>query len=240
MSPVVRHKLPPSAGAHSHTASHPYWHVVGRLLLHHVLTKAAQVVLQIIDAPVGVHLGVLLFVPQRSRIARARLVSRARVDADLQPLRVHIIRKRLHVGKLLVRMQQAVLVALAFPRVVDVHVDVPCVLHAAGDNLIRGIANVLVRYLSEEVVPAVPPHRRRGSHLRWGQLRRRRGLCESCVWRYDCEWCESENCECNRGGKTHDGVLLKTISASHLTLPARRFATVACASSLRSAQFRCL
>ena len=25
MSPVVRHRLPPSAGAHSHTASQPYW-----------------------------------------------------------------------------------------------------------------------------------------------------------------------------------------------------------------------
>ena len=25
MSPVVRHRLPPSAGAHSHDESHPYW-----------------------------------------------------------------------------------------------------------------------------------------------------------------------------------------------------------------------
>ena len=107
MSPVVRHRLPPTAGAHSQTASQPYWQkriddrpagglerlvhfvvsgnhqphlrglVVGRLLLHHGRDEAAQVVLQIVDAPRGVKLRILHLVIQRARIAGAGLAARA-------------------------------------------------------------------------------------------------------------------------------------------------------------------
>ena len=40
--------------------------VVGRLLLHHGRNEAAQVVLEVVDAPVGIDLRVLLFVAERA------------------------------------------------------------------------------------------------------------------------------------------------------------------------------
>ena len=69
-------------------------------------------------------------------------------------------------------MQHAVRVALALPGVVDVDVDVAGVLHAAGDDLVGGVADVLVGDFVGEVVPAVPAHGRRLRHLQlWLMLR---------------------------------------------------------------------
>ena len=174
MSPVVRHRLPPSARrplpdgvptvlaereddgpagrlqrlAHlvvggDHEA-HLRGLVVGSLLLHHFGDEAAQVVLQVVDAPVGIHFRVLLFVAQRARISGAGLRSRPGVDADLQPLGMNIVREGFHVRKFGVGVQHAVGVALAFPSVVDVDVDVAGVFHAGGHDLVGGSADVLV------------------------------------------------------------------------------------------------
>ena len=66
-------------------------------------TGAAPVVLQVIDAPGRVHLGVLLFIPVAARITAAGAWPRRRIDSDLQALGVHVVGERLHVGELLVR-----------------------------------------------------------------------------------------------------------------------------------------
>jgi hypothetical protein len=65
--------------------------VVGSLLLHHFWNEAAQVVLEIVDAPGCVELGVLLLVAQRALVASASLGPRRGIDADLQPLGMHVI-----------------------------------------------------------------------------------------------------------------------------------------------------
>ena len=57
---------------------------------------------------------------------------------------MHVVGEGLHVGEFGVGVEHAVGVAFALPGVVDVDVDVAGVLHAAGDDLVGGIADVLV------------------------------------------------------------------------------------------------
>ena len=167
--------------------------VIGRLLHHHVADKTAQVVLQVVDTPGSVKLRVLLLMAVRSFVAGAGLGSRRRVDANLEPLGMDIIGQGLHVGKLVVRVQYAVGVALAFPRVVNVHVDVSSVLHPGGDNLVGGSANVLVGHLPGEVIPTVPAHGGRLRHLCRGR---------------DCgDGSQGKNGERERSENTHKGPL---------------------------------
>ena len=151
------------SGAHH---AHLLGLVVGRLLLHHLLDEAARVVLQVVDAPLGVELGVLLLVIVRGLKTGAGLRSRRGIDANLQPFGVDIIRQRFHVGELRIRVQHSVRDALTLPGVVDIHVDVARVFHAGGDELVGGGADVLVAHLSGKEVPAVPAHRRRKRNLR--------------------------------------------------------------------------
>ena len=92
--------------------------------------SAAPIVLQVIDAPVGVLLGVLFLVAVAPFVFGAGLRSRRRVDTQLQSLAVDVVGQRLHVRELLVRLNHAARVALPLPAVVDVDVDVARVLHA--------------------------------------------------------------------------------------------------------------
>src|ERR1700739_1322392 len=89
---------------------------------------------------------------------------------------MHVVGQRFYVGKFLVGGEYAARVALALPCVVDVDVDVARIFHAAGNDLVGGVADVLVGDFAGEVVPAIPAHRRSCGHLRWGQLRLRRRL----------------------------------------------------------------
>ena len=57
----------------------------GRRLLH-LSTQTAKVVLQIIDTPLGIGLRILLLMSQAALVACASLISRRRVDAQLEPL----------------------------------------------------------------------------------------------------------------------------------------------------------
>ncbi len=70
--------------------------------------EAAQVVLQVVDAPLGVELARPAPRGLRAFKAGAGLRSRRGIDADLQPLRVYIIGQRFHVGELRVGVQHAV------------------------------------------------------------------------------------------------------------------------------------
>jgi hypothetical protein len=112
---------------------------------------------------------------KRGRIAAAGLRPRPGVDADLQSLGMHIVGQRLHVGKLFIRVQHPVLVALRPPRCRRCSRRCSrrpsCPWPRSGR---RSRANVLVRDLAGKEVPAVPSHGRRlRHHLRWGRLLRR-------------------------------------------------------------------
>ncbi len=186
--------------------------VVGCLLGHDILTEAAQIVLQIIDAPVGIHLGVLLFMAERALELGACLGSRPGVNADLQPFGMDIVGQRLHVGKLFVGVEHSSLVALALPGVVDVDVDVPGILHARGHELVSGGAHALVVDLAGEIVPAVPAHWRRLGHRLLG--------CGGC--RRDRVRNAAKTASGNKRHLRMVCILMETISAEIIS-PPRRF-----------------
>ena len=107
-----------------------------------MVAQSAQVVLQVIDPPRGVGVGVLLLVTKRPLEMGAGLRSRRGIDADLQPLGMNVVGQSLHVGELLVGLDVSLRVALAFPGVVDVDIGVPSRRHAGGDQRIGGPPHV--------------------------------------------------------------------------------------------------
>ncbi len=137
------------------------------LIVLHVVPVGAEIVLQIIDAPLGVGLCVLLLMVQAAGVASAGLGSRAGVDAELQSLGMNVVTEGLHVGELCVRVNHTLRIALSLPGVVDVDVDVSCIFHAGAHQLICRRAHVGIGDVACEVVPAIPSHR-------W---KRSRGLC---------------------------------------------------------------
>ena len=82
------------------------------------------------------------------------------VDAELEALGVDVVAEGFHVGEAVVGVENALGVALALPGVVQVDVDVAGVLHAGGDELVGGAADVGVGDVVGEVVPAIPAHER--------------------------------------------------------------------------------
>nr|GEU28380.1 hypothetical protein [Tanacetum cinerariifolium] len=124
----------------------------------------APVVLDVVDAPLGVRDRVLVFVAPAARPAAARGGAHVRVDADLQTLAVHIVGQRLHPGREAVGigMDHALVVTLAVPAVVDVHVHVAGVLQAALDHHVGRVADQLFVDIAGKRVPAVPAHLRGG------------------------------------------------------------------------------
>ena len=107
--------------------------IVGRLLAHD-LAKTAEVILQVVDAPLRIGLGVLLFMPIAARVLSAGFGPGTGVDADLQSFGVDVVGQRLHVGKFVVGLDESIGVALALPGVVDVDVDVAGIAHAGGHH----------------------------------------------------------------------------------------------------------
>jgi hypothetical protein len=69
-----------------------------------------------------------------------------------------VVGEGLHGGELVVSVEDALRVALAFPCVVDVDVDVSGVAHAAGDKCVGGCADICIGDTTGEVIPAVPAH----------------------------------------------------------------------------------
>src|SRR5215472_13433324 len=122
---------------------------------------ATPVVLEVIDAPFSVGFCVLGFVAVAAFITGAGVRTGRGVDAELQSLGGNIVGERLHVGELLVAMNNAFGVAVALPGVVDVEVDVSGIAHTAGDEGIGHFADRLVVNLAREEIPAVPAHRGR-------------------------------------------------------------------------------
>src|SRR6185437_1228166 len=66
-------------------------------------------------------------------------------------------------------------IAGALPRIVDVHVNVACVLHSRRYQRISGLLHIALVHIATEVVPAIPAHRRSLRHS-MGSLRLHRKL----------------------------------------------------------------
>ena len=72
--------------------------VVGGLLAH-VVAEAAEVVLEVVDAPGGVGVGVLLLVAERAFESGAGFGARGGVDAELEAFGVDVVGEGFHVGE---------------------------------------------------------------------------------------------------------------------------------------------
>jgi len=176
--------------------------VVGGLFFHHGRDEAAEVVLEVVDTPGGIEIGVLLLMAERGLVTAAGLGAGGGVNADFEALGVDVVGEGLHVRELGVGVQDAAGVALALPGVVDVDVDVAGVFHAGGDDLVGGVADVFVSDAFREVIPTVPSHGGRQRHLRWG---RRRGWRQGDRFGCEGERGEGKNGEGERSRDTHGG-----------------------------------
>ncbi len=73
---------------------------------------------------------------------------------------MHVIRERLHVGKLLIALNVAFGVALTLPGVINIDIDVAGIFHSAAYHGIGYATNVGVVNRVPELVPTVPAHGR--------------------------------------------------------------------------------
>src|SRR5581483_9630258 len=74
---------------------------------------------------------------------------------------MNVLGKRVHVGKLRIAGDVSLRVALSFPGVVDIYIDITGILHAARDHRVRHVSYGLVIDFAGELVPTVPAHGRR-------------------------------------------------------------------------------
>nr|GFC74764.1 hypothetical protein [Tanacetum cinerariifolium] len=120
----------------------------------------APVVLEVVDAPTGVLLGILKLVAPAAGPPAARLRARIGVDAKLEAFAVDVIGQRLHTRRkaLGIGLNEALCIALAVPAVVDVDVGVAGVLHAASHHGISHFLNQFLIDVAGKLVPAVPAH----------------------------------------------------------------------------------
>ena len=137
----------------------------------------APVILQIIEAPLGVTLCVLGLVLVACRKPGTRGRAGRRINAGPQTLAVDVVAKGLHVGKLLVRVDHSVCVArlalqqrivaprLDLPAIVDVDVRPAVLRQPAVDHGVGGRAHFGVVDGDGKAVPTVPAQRRRQGDL---------------------------------------------------------------------------
>jgi len=111
---------------------------------------------------------------------------------------VDVVGEGFHVRELVVGMEEAVGVALAFPGVVDVDVGVAGVFHAGGDEVVGGGADIFVSDSAGEEVPTVPAHGGRGGGDGGGLGGGWRGVAGD-------EGEGSKSGKTERGGDAHDG-----------------------------------
>ena len=124
------------------------------------ISGAAQVVLQVVNAPGSIGFGILHFVAETAFIHGAGLWSGRRVDTNLQSLGMHVIREGLHVGKLPVGDDISFRVPFILPGVINIDIDVSQLAHAGGHHGIGHGADRGVIDFAREFVPAVPTHGR--------------------------------------------------------------------------------
>ena len=124
------------------------------------IAVGTPVVFQVIDAPGGVDVGVLLFVLPASGVIAAGFGSGRGIDADFQPLAMDITGEGFHAGKLRVGLNDPGGIAARFPGIIDVDILEPVRGQTGGDQLVGSIADFLrVDYPGPDV-PRVPAQRR--------------------------------------------------------------------------------
>ena len=69
--------------------------------------------------------------------------------------RLHSRRKFFGIG-----MDESLAVAFSLPRVINVDVFIPGVLHARGNHRVGGLSDQVLVHIPGEFVPTVPAHRR--------------------------------------------------------------------------------
>ena len=138
----------------------------------------APIILEEVITPLGEALGVQFLVLIRADVAGARRRPRRSVDARLEALGVDVVGEGLHVGETLVGVDHALRVArlaaerwvggarLHRPAIINVHVLVAVIHHAAADHRVGGGAHDLVGHVALPHIPTVPAHvRRQGQRL---------------------------------------------------------------------------
>ena len=146
-------------GVHDLVRLHQALALGQRFVLHAVV--GAPVVFEIVESPGGILLGVFLFVLPTGLEAGAGLGSGRGINPNFKAFGMDVIGQRFHVRELGVRMDHALRVALTFPGVVDIHINIAGVPHSACHDLIGRVTNILVGDLIGEIVPAIPAHWRR-------------------------------------------------------------------------------
>src|ERR1700734_1343752 len=99
----------------------------------------------------------------------ASLRTGRRIDSEFPASAMNIIRERLHVRKLLVRMDDPLCVAFTLPCVIDIDIHISGLSQAAAHHGIRLGAYDRVADLVREMIPTVPTHgrsARQGSGMR--------------------------------------------------------------------------
>src|SRR5947209_2420544 len=134
-----------------------------RIRRHRILRPMlAPVVLQIIHAPRRILARVLKLIPAAPRPALTSLRPRIRIQPELQPLPMHIVRERLHPRREVLRIGDDVALRIArhLPAIVDHEILIARVTHPARHHLVRGLAYQLLTHIASKLVPTVPTHRR--------------------------------------------------------------------------------
>src|SRR2546421_2795245 len=168
LRPLPRFRRPPFAHAEYDRPSRRRQRIAHRgvRLLSVPRIGAAPVVLQVIDAPARVLHRVLKFVPLAARPLCACQFSSIRIQSELQPFRVDVIRQRFDTGRESLRVgnDESIFIAAHLPAIVDHDVLITRILHSARHHRVgHGLDHVFAD-VAAEFVPAVPAHRRRLCH----------------------------------------------------------------------------
>src|SRR5215469_3200291 len=95
----------------------------------HLLAKAAQIVLQVVDSPRSIRLRVLFLVSEAPFELRAGLRAGRGINSKLETFAMDVVRQRLHIRKFAVSLDDSLCITLSLPGVVDVDVDVSGITH---------------------------------------------------------------------------------------------------------------
>ena len=126
------------------------------------ILRVAPVIFEVVYLPGGIGEGILVFVAIAAGIAGAGIGAGIAVDAQFEAARVEIIRQRLDAGGefLLVLVDEALLIPLAVPAVVQVEINITGINQPQFDHLVgRGFDQFFVD-IGGELVPGIPSHLR--------------------------------------------------------------------------------
>src|SRR5436305_14140572 len=96
-----------------------------------------------INAPAGILLSVLIFMPDTAGAFGAGHRAYVRIEADLQPFPMNVVGQRLDTGweSLQVRQNVPGGVPARLPAVVEIDELITCILHAVRNHCIGGLAH---------------------------------------------------------------------------------------------------